>query len=227
VSTFPGHFDFRANAPGAPGTSGAFFFCRDLAVARHYEHGVGMVMIDNIKLKTALHELNCSALAFSSLAAPPLVTRKVSQQTVSQWVSGTKEFDSGEAGEFLQVTEAMKHLQEIVVPKIPVDWSNVLGVKDALVQTFEKRKNELDPIHNRCWFVRLSVHNFFKGLRSDGSVIETMAYYDDEAVAFTNYELASEVAEKLKQRNIPTKVEMLTCQRRQSTITVALEELGL
>jgi hypothetical protein len=186
-----------------------------------------MAMIDNIKLKTALQELGCSALAFSSLAAPPLVARKVSQQTVSQLLAGTKEFDSAhEAAEFLQVTEAMKHLQEIVVPKIPVDWSNVLGVKDALVQTFEKRKSELDPLHHRVWFIRLSVHNFFKGLRSDGSVIDTMTYYDSEAVAFTDYGLASEVEKQLKQRNIPSRVELLTCDRRASTITTSLEEIG-
>jgi hypothetical protein len=99
-------------------------------------------------------------------------------------------------------------------------------VKDALLHIFERQKNELDPLHHRCWFVRLSVHNFFKGLRPDGSVIETMTYYNSEAAAFTDHGLASEVAEKLRQRNIPTKVELLTCERRQSTITVALEELG-
>lgn len=183
-------------------------------------------MIDNIKLKTALQELGCSALAFSSLAAPPLVTKKVSQQTVSQLLSGTKEFDSDrEAAEFLQVTEAMKYLQNTVVPKIPVDWSNVLGVKDALVQTFEKRKNELDPLHRRCWYVRLSVMNFFQGRRSDGSVIETINY-QTEGVAFTDFELASAVVERLKQRGIPARAELLTGDRRQSTITTSVEELG-
>ncbi len=99
-------------------------------------------------------------------------------------------------------------------------------MKDALLQVFERQKNELDPLHHRCWFVRLSVHNFFTGLRSDGSVITTLNYYRDEAAAFANYDLASEVAEKLKQRDVVSKIEMLTCDRRQSTITVALEELG-
>jgi hypothetical protein len=186
-----------------------------------------MAMTDNIKLKTALGELRCSALAFSSHAAPPLVSQKVSQQTVSQWINGTKELEDSEAAEFLQVVEAMKYLQEIVVPKIPVDWSNVLGVKDVLVQTFEKRKNELDPINRRCWFVRLSVHHFFQGLRTDGSAITSMNYYNDEAAAFTDYALASEVVKRLKQSGIDSKTEPLTCERRQSTITTSLEELGL
>ena len=182
----------------------------------------------NHKLKAGLTRLGCSALSFSALAVPPITSRKMSQQIVSQIVSGTKAFDSvDDAQDFFGVIDTMEYLQQIVRPRVPINWQNVLELKEVLISIHEQRKNATDPVHRRCWFVRLSVHNFFKGLRSDGSVIETMAYYDDEAVAFTNYELASEVAEKLKQRNIPTKVEMLTCQRRQSTITVALEELGL
>ena len=186
-----------------------------------------MGLEQNIKLKTALQELGCSALAFSSLAAPPITSKRYSQQQISQLIAGTKEFpDDREAVEFLQVTEAMKHLQEIVTPKIPVDWSNVIGVKDVLIQTFEKRRSELDPVHRRAWFVRLSVHNFFKGLRSDGSVIETMIHYDSDAVAFPSFELANEVVKRLKTRDIPARPEQLTCERRQSTITTSLEEIG-
>ena len=81
-------------------------------------------------------------------------------------------------------------------------------------------------MHHRCWFVRLSVHNFFRGLRTDDSIITTLNYYKDEAAAFTNYELADEVVKKLKQRDIAAKAEALSCERRQSTLTVALEELG-
>jgi len=206
--------------------SDAIFLCRVIAVARYY--GVRFIGLEqNIKLKTALQELGCSALAFSSLAAPPITSKRYSQQQISQLIAGTKEFpDDHEAAEFLQVTEAMKHLQEIVTPKIPVDWSNVIGVKDVLIQTFEKRRSELDPMHRRCWFVRLSVHNFFKGLRSDGSVIETMIYYDSDAVAFPSFELANEVVKRLKTRDIPARPEQLTCERRQSTITTSLEEIG-
>jgi hypothetical protein len=186
-----------------------------------------MGLEQNIKLKTALQELGCSALAFSSLAAPPITSKRYSQQQISQLIAGTKEFpDDREAAEFLQVTEAMKHLQEIVTPKIPVDWSNVLGVKDVLIQTFEKRRNDLDPLENRCWFVRLSVHNFFQGLRTDDSIVGTLNYYADEAAAFVSYELASEVSKRLNQRGVANKVEILTCRRRQSTITTSLEEIG-
>jgi len=81
-------------------------------------------------------------------------------------------------------------------------------------------------VHRRAWFVRLSVHNFFKGLRSDGSVIETMIHYDSDAVAFPSFELANEVVKRLKTRDIPARPEQLTCERRQSTITTSLEEIG-
>jgi len=156
-----------------------------------------------------------------------MTSRKLTQQKISAISANQDDFSSPtEAAEFLGVVETMKVLQERVVPSVPINWNDV-RVKDALLQIFERQKNELDPVHHRCWFVRLSVHNFFKGLRSDGSVITTLNYYRDEAAAFTNYELASEVAEKLKQHGVASKIEMLTCDRRQSTLTVALEELGL
>jgi hypothetical protein len=185
-----------------------------------------MAMVNNIKLKIALQDLGCSALAFSSLAAPPLVTKKVSQQTVSQWVGGTKELDETEAVEFLQVAEIMKHLQQTVTPRIPIAWSDVLGVKDVLVETYEKRKNELDPITRRCWFVRLSINDYFKGMRSDGMEIRTLNYFDEDAAAFTSYELAAKVVKRLNQHGIAAKAEVLTCERRRSTITTSLEEIG-
>ncbi len=53
-----------------------------------------------------------------------------------------------------------------------------------------------------------------------------MNYFDGDAVAFTNYELANEVVKRLKQRDVAAKAEVLTCERRQSTITTSLEELG-
>jgi hypothetical protein len=181
----------------------------------------------NIRLKTGLQTENCTVSAFSFLAAPPITSKRYSQQQISQLIAGTREFESEqEATEFLGVIESMRSLQEIVQPRVPIDWTNVAAIKDVLAQHHERRKDELDPIHNRCWFVRLTVHDFFKGLRSDDTEIRTLNYYNGDAAAFTSYELASEVANKLKQRGVATKLEVLTCQRRQSTITTSLEEIG-
>ena len=183
-------------------------------------------MSNGVKLRTELAAFPCTASAFSVLAVPPLTSRRLTQQKLSAISANQDDFSSPtEAAEFFGVIEAMKKLEDHVTPRVPINWSD-LRVKDALLQVFERQKNELDPLHHRCWFVRLSVHNFFTGLRSDGSVITTLNYYRDEAAAFANYDLASEVAEKLKQRDVVSKIEMLTCDRRQSTITVALEELG-
>jgi len=94
------------------------FLCREIAVARLLRSQIYGAGTEHIKLKTALQELGCSALAFSSLAAPPITSKRYSQQQISQLIAGTKEFpDDREAVEFLQVTEAMKHLQEIVTSK--------------------------------------------------------------------------------------------------------------
>jgi hypothetical protein len=181
----------------------------------------------NIKLRTGLKENNCPASAFSVLASPPLTSKKYSQQFISQLVAGTRELSDQEAAELLGVVNVMTHLQSIVTPKIPVDWSNVLGVRDALVQTYEHYKTATDPLHKRCWFVRLSVLDFFAGFRSDGSEIRTVNYYESGGLAFTDGDLASEVVKKLKARDIISRVELLTCSRRQSTITTSVEEIGL
>ncbi|SRR6266404_1612887 len=181
----------------------------------------------NIRFRTGLQTLNCSASAFAALAAPPLVSKKISQQYVSQLIAGTREFDSDEdAREFFQVIDTMTHLQEIVAPRLPIAWGDVLGVQDVLARTFEQRRNESDPMHRRAWFVRLSVHDYFKGLRTDGTEIRTLNYYDGDAVAFTNYALANEVVDRLKQLGVAAKAELFTCERRESTITTSLEEIG-
>jgi hypothetical protein len=181
----------------------------------------------NIKLRTGLKEIDCSALAFSALAAPPLTSKKLSQQVISQLIAGTREFESDrEATELLGVVNVMTHLQNSVTPNLPVNWSNVFGVRDTLIRAFEQQKNERDPMHHRAWFVRLSVHDFFRGLRTDATEIRTMNYFDGDAAAFASYQLADEVVRKLKQRGVAAKAEALTCQRRQSTITTSLEELG-
>src|SRR6266481_990122 len=182
----------------------------------------------NIRFRTGLQSLNCSASAFAALAAPPLVSKKISQQYVSQLIAGTREFDSDQdAKEFFQVIDIMTHLQEIISPRLPIAWSDVLGVQDVLTRTFEQRKNESDPVHRQVWVVRLSVHDYFKGLRSDNSVISTLNYYNGDAAVFTDHKLAGECVERLKQLNVPAKTEYFTAERRQSTITTSLEELGI
>jgi len=171
--------------------------------------------------------LNCSASAYAALAAS-ILSRKVSQQYVSQLSAATKEFDSDkEKKEFFQIIDTMNHLQETISPRLPIAWSDVLGVQDVLARTFEQRKNEIDPLHRQVWVVRLSLHDYFKGLRLDGSVITTLNYYNGEAAAFAaDSKLAGECVELLKARNVPAKAELFTVARRQSTITTSLEEMG-
>ncbi len=182
--------------------------------------------MNGLRLKTELAGLNCTASAFAALAVPPMTSRKLTQQKISAIIANQHDFENpAEAAEFFGVVEVMKFLQESVRPQVPINYSD-LRVRDALVQVFEQRKNELDPVHNRCWFVRLSVHNFFRGIRTDGSVIETMTYYNSEALAFTDYRLAEEVEKRLKQRGVASKLELLTCSRRQSTISTSLEDVG-
>jgi len=156
-----------------------------------------------------------------------MVPKKLPQQILGQILNGQREFETmEEADSFVRVLATMEYIQEQITPKLPIDWANVLLVREEVLKTFEARRNVEDPVHRRCWFVRLSVHNFFKGFRSDGSVIETMTYYDSDATAFTKYELAAEVEKKLKLHGIPVKIELLTCNRRESTITTSLEALG-
>jgi hypothetical protein len=182
--------------------------------------------MSGLKLRAELAAFPCTASAFSVLAVPPMTSRKLTQQKISAILANQEDFNSPtEAAEFFGVIETMKRLQERVIPSVPINWSD-RRVKNALLQIYEQNQNELDPMHRRCWFVRLSVHNFFQGLRPDGSIIATMNYYNDEAAAFTSYELATEVVKRLKQRGVDSRAEVLTAERRQSSITTSLEELG-
>src|SRR6267143_1115704 len=183
-------------------------------------------MSNGVKLRTELAAFPCTASAFSVLAVPPLTSRRLTQQKLSAISANQDDFSSPtEAAEFFGVIEAMKKLEDHVTPRVPINWSD-LRVKDALLRVFERQKNELDPVHRQVWVIRLSLHDYFKGLRSDNSIISTLNYHHGDAAVFTDYKLAGECVELLKQLNVPAKTEFFTAERRQSTITMSLEELG-
>src|SRR5467141_1488212 len=168
-----------------------------------------MGLEQNIEFRKKLEPL-CSALAYSGLAAPPLVSKKLSQQFISQLIAGTKEFDSAEeAAEHFRVLEAMEILRDSVTPRIPINWSDVLGVREALIQTFERQQSEKDPLHKICWYVRFSLMNYLQGFRSDGTVIETINPYT-EGAAFIDFDLANKVSLRLKRQGIENRTERLT-----------------
>lgn len=179
------------------------------------------------RLRNGLQKLSCSTTSFAAFTRAIPGIAKLSQQALGQVLNGQRDFDNPQDGEdFVRVLSVMEYLQENVQPKLPIDWNNVLLAKDVLVKTFEERRNAEDPMQNRLWFVRLNVHDFFKSLRSDGTESRTLNYYDGDAAAFTNYELAAKAVRKLKELNVPATAELLTCQRRESTIAGSLAELG-
>jgi len=181
--------------------------------------------LQQVRLRTGLSNLNCSVASFAALAVPPMVRVKLSQQQMNLIVNGKTELSDEECKGLLSVVDAMQRLQDSVVPKVPVDWSNTLELKEVVIKTFNDKLNEEDPKILQPVFVRLSLHKFFQGVRSNGSVIDTMNYFS-EAVAFESYDLAEKVVAKLKTMDIASKAERLTAPRRKSGITNSLEELG-
>jgi hypothetical protein len=179
----------------------------------------------NFKLKAGLTGLGCSALAFASLAVPPLTSRKISQQVVSQLLTGAKEFDSPEdAREFLNVIATMEYLQQTVTPKVPINWSDILALKDVLIQVHEQRQNEQDPIVVQSCYVRMGRLNFLKGINSAGPI--TTINPETQAAAFADLALAQEAIRRLKDMGHAATFERLTSPRRKSTIATSLEEIG-
>lgn len=179
----------------------------------------------NHKLKAGLNSLGCSALSFSALAVPPLTSRKLSQQMVSQIIAGSKEFESSaDAQEFLNVIRSMEHLQQTVEPRVPIDWSNVLELKQILATVHEQRKNDIDPVTVQHFYIRLSRLNFFKGMNSLG-VVQTINPEKDGA-AFSDLTLAQHIVQELKKIGVSGEIERLTGPRRRSTLTSSVEELG-
>jgi hypothetical protein len=178
-----------------------------------------------IRLRTGLQTLNCSVASYAAVAIPPMVKQKLSQQHLNQITNGQREFESEqEAQEFLRVLDTMQYLQETVTPRVPIAWSDVLNVRDVLVETFKTRLDEEDPIVPRCWYIRLSVMNFLKSVNSNGPV--TTINYGIDAAAFTDQALAEECVRRLHALNVNARTELLTAPRRKSTITVSLEEIG-
>jgi hypothetical protein len=178
----------------------------------------------NFRFKAALQTVGCTASAYAVLSAL-LVTKKLTQQQISQIATGTREFESEqEAAEHFRVLDAMQHLSEIVTPKVPIAWNDPLRVKDALTKTFEERRNHDDPIIVQCFYVRLSIMNFLKGINSAG-VVTTINYHMDGA-AFEDYDLALRAVQELQKTGTKAKVERLTAPRRKSTIVTSLEEIG-
>jgi hypothetical protein len=144
---------------------------------------------------------------------------------VSQLIAGTREFESdGDANEFFQVIDTMFHLQDIVVPKIPVNWSDVVGVQDVLVQTFRDRRDTEDPIVPRCWYIKLNSLTWLNRMRGN-EPIPTYNFQVDGA-AFEDVKLAEEVVRRLRAVGVQSKMELLTSDRRRSTITRSIEEIG-
>jgi len=94
-------------------------------------------------------------------------------------------------------------------------------LEDALIAEDLER----DPVVRRSWFIRLSLHRFFKGIHPDGAVLDTIDY-QDEGCCFTNFALADRCVQKLAALKIVSRAELLTAPRRQSTITTNLETLG-
>jgi hypothetical protein len=134
-------------------------------------------------------------------------------------------FDTAETNEIEQTIAAMRLVQSEI--PLPINWAQIGKCKPLVDQRRKTLQEVADPMHVRgVWFVRLNIHDYFQGLRSDGSVIASLKYYNGGPAAFTNYGLANEVVNQLKQRNIAATAEQLTCERRQSTITTSLEELG-
>src|SRR6266403_1024869 len=132
-----------------------------------------------VRLRTGLQNLMspCTVTSFAALCVPPMVPKKLPQQILGQILNGQREFETTEeADSFVRVLTTMEYIQEQITPKLPIDWTNVLLVRDELLKMFDQRRNVEDPVQNRCWFVRLTVHNFFRGVRPDGSIIETLNY---------------------------------------------------
>ncbi len=180
----------------------------------------------NYRFKAALQNVGCTASAYAVLSAQ-LVTKKLTQQQVSQIISGTREFDSEtEAAQHFQVLDAMVYLSDIVTPKVPINWSgDPLRVRDVLKQTFETRLNEQDPITVQNFYIRQGM-KYLKSVNSAG-VQWTINPAIDAACFGTDIDLCSAAVRALDKMGERSQLDRVTAPRRRSTICTSLEELGL
>jgi hypothetical protein len=177
-----------------------------------------------LRLRAGLQNLGCSDASIVALAAPPLTPKKISQQLFGQIRNGQREFESeAEADSFVRVLDAMEFLQSTVTPKVPINWSNVVELKELVTRTVQEKLQKDDPMEPRNWYILLNRFNFLKQINSSGAV-GTINLID--AAAFTSSALAQKAVDRLKLMKINADVELLTCPRRRSTLTKSLEEIG-
>jgi len=169
-------------------------------------------------IKSAFAEFDCTMGQLGSYA-------DIKSSRFSRGMTQEIPFTEQENETILSVIAAMRGLQESVQPQVPINWAQIGKIKNIIDERRRRNLDELDPKIAQPVFVRLNVLNFFKGLRSNNTVIETMNY-STEGAAFENYDLAEQAVAKLKAMGVTSTAQRLTAPRRKSTITISLEELG-
>jgi hypothetical protein len=185
--------------------------------------------LDQIKIRTGLNNLTggCSVASAAALLVPPLVKAKLSQQQLNLIVNGRVDAGEEEVKQILSVIRTMEYLQEIIQPRLPINWNEPLLVRDILIRTHEDLKNSDDPVVPRSWFIRLSITDFLRSVGS-GKVFSTHDYAN-EGICFESFNLAEACLTKVRELDaslVHARTVALTAPRRASTITRSLKGIG-
>lgn len=144
---------------------------------------------------------------------------------VSRGSTGEVPFDAAESKVIEETILAMRELQNEVRPEgVPVNWALIHKVKPLVDQRRRELRDHADPVVRRAWYVRLNSLTWLARMRGNEPV-PTYNYQVDGA-CFEDVNLAEETAHRLRAIGIASKMEMLTSDRRASTITRNLIEIG-
>lgn len=143
---------------------------------------------------------------------------------VSRGVTGEVPFDAAESQAIEQTILAMRQLQSEVRPELPVNWALIHKVKPLVDQRRSQLHDISDPIVARCWYIRLTSLTWLRSMRENEPM--TTYNFQVDGAAFQSIPLAEEAVRRLRAVGVQSRMELLTAERRASTITRSLEEIG-
>jgi hypothetical protein len=141
---------------------------------------------------------------------------------VSRGLTEEIPFDAAESQAISETIAAMRDLQASM--PLPIDWSRIGKVKPSIDKRRKELRDTVNPIVKRCWYIRLNSLTWLKSMREN----EPMPTYNFQidGAAFESTALAEEVVRRLRAIGVQSKMDLLTAERRASTITRGLEEIG-
>ncbi len=175
--------------------------------------------MDVLTIKHALLEFGVTQAQLGAYAG--LSAARMSRGLASE-LNGEAPFTGFELQLLRDTVLAMRSLQKAI--PVPIAWAQTTKIKSLVDQHRAALHEDRDPTVKRAWYVRLNSLAWLKSVRG-GEPLSTYNYQVD-GVAFEDTKLAEEAVRRLRAVGVQSRAELLTAERRRSSITTNLGQIG-